>query len=92
MQCRKTFGDKDLRLIDSDTKKLALEMYAEGIAARKIERLLKVSHNSVLGWVRKEVEGKALKPTPSHELQVVEADEMWSYVVSKNIQSGSGGQ
>ena len=46
MQCRKTFGDKDLRLIDSDTKKLALEMYAEGIAARKIERLLKVSHNS----------------------------------------------
>ena len=40
-------------------------------AARKIERLLGVSHNSVLGWVRKEVEFKALEPVPAKDLSVV---------------------
>jgi hypothetical protein len=51
MGCRRTFGDKDLRLIDPEIKALALSMYAEGIAARKIERISRVSHNAVLGWV-----------------------------------------
>ena len=92
MGCRRTFGDKDLRLIDPKTKALALAMYAEGIAARKIERLLHVSHNAVLGWVRKEVANQALKSAAAQELQVVEADEMWSYVGSKNTPSGCGGQ
>ncbi|WP_431308077.1 transposase-like zinc-binding domain-containing protein [Comamonas jiangduensis] len=50
MGCHRTFGDKDLRLIDPKIKALALAMYAEGIAARKIERLLHVSHNAVL-WL-----------------------------------------
>jgi transposase-like protein len=36
MGCRRTFGDKDLRLIDPKIKEFALAMYAEGIAARKI--------------------------------------------------------
>lgn len=92
MGCRRTFGEKDLRLIDPKTKALALAMYAEGIAARKIERLLNVSHNAVLGWVRKEVAGKALQAPTAKDLSVIEADEMWSYVGSKNSPSGCGGQ
>ena len=92
MGCCRTFGDKDLRLIDPKIKALALSMYAEGIAARKIERLLNVSHNAVLGWVRKEVEGRALQAPAAKELSVVEADEMCSYVGSNNSPSGCGGQ
>ena len=92
MGCRRTFGDKDLRLIDPKIKEFALAMYAEGIAARKIERLLHVSHNAVLGWVRKEVEGKALQAPEAKDLSFVEADEIWSYVSSKNNPSGCGGQ
>ena len=92
MGCRRTFGDRDLRLVDPKTKALALAMYAEGIAARKIERLLHVSHNAVLGWVRKEVAGKALQAPAAKDLSVIEADEMWSYVGSKNSPSGCGGQ
>jgi transposase-like protein len=38
--CKKTFGAKDQLLVDAKKKELALRMYAEGIAARKIERLL----------------------------------------------------
>ena len=90
--CNRTFGDQDLRLIDPKTKALALAMYAEGIAARKIERLLHVSHNTVLGWVRKEVEGKALEPAQPQVQAFVEADEMWSYIGSKNTPSDCGGQ
>lgn len=90
--CSRTFGEKDQRLIDPKIKAFALQMYAEGIAARKIERLLKVSHNSVLGWVRKEVESKALKPVPATELTEVEIDEMWSFIGTKNSPSGCGGQ
>ena len=90
--CHRTFGDKDLRLIDPKIKELALAMYAEGIAARKIERLLHVSHNAVLGWVLKEVAGKALQAPQVKDLSVVEVDEMWSYVGSKNSPSGCGGR
>jgi Transposase and inactivated derivatives len=89
--CKKTFGQKDMRLVDPQKKELALRMYAEGIPARKIERLLEVSHNAVLGWVRKEVAAKALKPVCADEVQVVEADEMWSYIGSKSSPSGCGG-
>jgi transposase-like protein len=64
MQCRKTLDDQDLRLIEAKTKKLALARYAEGRVARKIERLVGVSHHTVLGGVRKEVQGKALQPVP----------------------------
>ena len=90
--CGRTFGAKDQRQIDPKIKAFALQMYAEGIAARKIERLLGVSHNSVLGWVRKEVEFKALEPVPAKDLSVVEIDEMWSFIGSKNSPSGCGGQ
>lgn len=79
-------------MIDPKIKAFALAMYAEGIAARKIERLLNVSHNSVLSWVRKEVEHKALQAPAPEDLSIVEADEMWSYVGSKNNPSGCGGR
>ena len=92
MGCKRTFGEKDLRLIDPEIKKLALAMYAEGIAARKIERLLGVSHNSVLGWVKREVQDKALQAPAIKDLEVVEADEMWRYLCSKNDLSSYRGQ
>lgn len=81
--CGRTFGEKNYRMIDPATKEKALAMYAEGVSARAIERLLGVSHNSVLGWVRQQVSRQALQCVPAQELQVLEMDEMWSYVGSK---------
>ena len=91
-QCKRTFGDADLRLVDPLKKAKALQMYTEGIAARRIERLEGVSHNSVLNWVREEVQSKALEPVPEQQLGTVEIDEMWSFVGSKKDVSGCGGQ
>ncbi|MDA8521693.1 IS1 family transposase [Acidovorax sp. NCPPB 4044] len=89
--CGRTFGDKNYRLIDSQTRERALALYAEGMSARAIERIVGVSHNSVLNWVRKEVADQALQPIPPATQQVVEIDEMWSYAGSKKDPSGSGG-
>ena len=89
--CGRTFGEKNYRLIDPATREKALAMYAEGIAARAIERLLGVSHNSVLGWVRQEVAGRALQRVDAADIEFIEADELWSYVGSKKHHFGSGG-
>ncbi len=89
--CKRTFGEKNHRLIDSQTREKALQLYAEGMSARAIERVVGVSHNSVLGWVRKEVQGQALKTPDPAAQQTVEIDEMWSYVGSKKVLSGCGG-
>lgn len=91
-QCKRTYGDGDLRLVDPKIKAKALQLYAEGNAARRIERIEKVSHNSVLNWVREEVQAKALERVPEQELGVVEIDEMWSFVGSKKDPSGCGGR
>ena len=78
-------------MIDSQTRDRALALYAEGMSARAIERVVGVSHNSVLGWVRQEVAGQAVVPPPATEQHLVEIDEMWSYVGSKKDPSGCGG-
>lgn len=59
-------------------------MSVKGIAARKTERLLEARHNTVLGWVRKEVEGKALKPVSACECQWRKADEMGAELQSQS--------
>ncbi|GKT23505.1 IS1 family transposase [Acidovorax sp. SUPP3334] len=81
--CGRTFGEKNHWAIDTETREKALALYAQGMSARAIERVIGVSHNSVLGWVRKEVEGKAVQPPVSGHQQIVEMDEMWSYAGSK---------
>ncbi len=90
-QCKATFGEADHRRIDEAKKEDALRHYAEGIGLRAIERLVGVSHNSVMNWVREEVAGKALARVDAADIQFVEADEMWSDEGKKNSLSGSGG-
>lgn len=90
-ECGRTFGQKNHRVIDEPTRQRALGLYAEGMSARAIERVVGVSHNSVLGWVRQEVAAQAVAPAPAAAQQVVEMDEMWSYCGSKKAPSGCGG-
>jgi transposase-like protein len=89
--CGATFGEIDRRQVDPHLKQMALRQYAEGIGQRATERLLGVSHNSVMNWVKQEVAGKALAKIDAAELSYVEADELWSYVGEKNEMFGSGG-
>lgn len=91
MSCKLTFGDLDRRLVADDVKENALRHYAEGVGLRATERLVGVSHNSVINWVKQEVAGKALAKIDTCELTHVQADELWSYIGQKNAPFGSGG-
>jgi hypothetical protein len=91
LHCHKTFGEVDHRCVAPELKESALRHYAEGVGLRCTERLVGVSHVSVMNWVLKEVEGKALAPLAADEVEFVEVDELWTYIGKKKNLSGCGG-
>ena len=78
-----TFGELDRRKASDDLKESALRHYAEGVGLRVTERLIRVSHNSVVNWVRQEIAGQALARIDAGELHFVQADALWSYIGEK---------
>jgi transposase-like protein len=91
VSCRATFGQTDHRRINEERKQNALRHYAEGVGLRATERLVEVSHNSVMNWVRQEVAGQSLAKVDAGQVQIIEADELWSYMGQKKTGFGSGG-
>ena len=71
-------------------KKQAIKLYLEGLGFRSIERILKVSNVSVLNWVRKF--GKEIETIrePEREIEIVEMDELHSYISRKKTTVGYG--
>ena len=73
----------------AETKRLALEMYLEGVGFRSIGRILKISYGTVYQWVKKWGEQADLPQNPDKPA-IVELDEMHSYVGSKKTPDGYG--
>jgi transposase len=71
-------------------KKAALRLYLEGLGFRSIGRFLGVSNVSVLNWIRSFGEEVATLHQDSKEIEVIELDEMHSYIGSKKTIVGSG--
>lgn len=72
-----------------DIKRLALEMYLEGLGFRSIGRILKVSHVSVYNWIKNIGEGiEDLKS--ENKIEVLELDEMHTYIGNKKTSVGYG--
>jgi transposase-like protein len=73
----------------SETKRLAFEMYLEGLGFRAIGRILKISYGTVYQWIRKW--GKNLElPKRNEPIEVVELDELHTYVAQKKTTAGYG--
>ena len=73
----------------STVKRQALELYLEGLSFRSIGRFLKCSHVAVYNWIK--AFGKAADDIRSDKaIEVVEIDEMHSYVSSKKTSAGYG--
>lgn len=72
-----------------ETKRLALEMYLEGLGFRAIGRILKISYGTVYQWI-KEWGSKVSLPQSTEPIAVVALDEMHSYVGSKKTTVGYG--
>ena len=70
-------------------KRDALILYLEGLGFRSIGRVLKVSHVAVFNWIK--AFGKRIDDIrSSDEIEVVEIDEMHTYVGSKKTTVGYG--
>jgi len=70
-------------------KRLALILYLEGLGFRSIARVLKVSHVSVMKWIKKF--GSQVEEVKNDEpVEVVEMDEMHTYVSQKKTINGYG--
>lgn len=70
-------------------KRNALHLYLEGLGFRSIGRYLKVSHVAVFNWIKSYGEGVDELRT-DHDIEVVELDEMHTYIQQKKTTAGSG--
>lgn len=74
---------------DAATKRQALELYLEGLGFRSIGRILKYSHVSIYNWIREF--GEKLDGIRRPEgLDIVEIDEMHTYIAHKKTIAGYG--
>jgi hypothetical protein len=77
-------------------RKQAISLYLEGLGFRSIERLLGVSHMSVMRWVKDLAHQiqtiKSAQQGESIHATLMELDEMWHYVGKKTASSGCGWQ
>jgi transposase-like protein len=71
-------------------KKQALHLYLEGLGFRSIGRFLGVSNVSVLNWIRSFGKNVQELQDASRPIEVVEVDEMYSYIGSKKTTVGFG--
>ncbi len=65
-------------------RRMGLMMYLEGLGFNSIGRLLGVSHVAVIKWIKKY--GSQLSEIKNESpVQVVEVDEMHSYIMQKKL-------
>ena len=66
-------------------KRQALHLYLEGLGFRSIGRFLGVSNVSVLNWIKSFVKEVGNLHSANKEIEMVEVDEMHSYIASKKL-------
>jgi len=72
-----------------ETRRLALEMYLEGVSFRCIGRILNISYGTAYQWV-KEWRSQVTLPRSQTPVDIVALEDMYTYVVSKKTTSGYG--
>ena len=72
----------------SDVRKLALELHLEGLGFRQMGRILKINYVTVYYWIKKC--GFISLPRTGTAVEVVELDELHTYVGSKRNDIGYG--
>ena len=71
-------------------KILALILYLSGLSMNAVGKILGVSSQSVMRWIRMFYDKFIPENDITSEIEEIEVDEMHSYINEKNIQSGSG--
>ena len=92
-KCSYQFSKDTLKGKPKELKRMALQMYMEGLGFRAIERILGVSNVAVLKWVRgaaKQIHEIHKDQTQKKKVETMELDEMWHYISKKNKSAGFG--
>ena len=71
-----------------EIRSLAIRMYTDGLNFRQIGRHLKVSHTTVMEWVKEHAEKLPEPPVPG-EAYTVEMDELYTFIEEKKTGSTS---
>lgn len=68
----------------------AVRMYVDGMNFRRIARTLKVNHQTVINWVNEHAASVPDRPpTADSEPEVVELDELFTFVGEKSVKRSS---
>jgi len=81
--------EKKSTVKSEEQKRMALAMYLEGLGFRTIGRILKISYGTVYQWIKKWGDMVAL-PKNKAPIEIVELDEMHSYIGLKKTTVGYG--
>ena len=83
-KCRRYFTEQHWpKGYDPALREQALKLYLEGVSLRAIGRVLGVHHQSVANWIKKAADGLPEQVTDNTPTQVVEIDELFTYVGKK---------
>ena len=71
------------RRSSEESKKQAIKLYLEGNSGRAVGRILEIGKNMCLYWIRKYAKNIEPKETPNTRVNVMEIDELYSFVERK---------
>ena len=87
---RYTVKKREAKESTPQIRKMALQLYLEGLGFRSIGRILGFSHVAVYKWI-KSFGSKIVKlGEEQKEIEIVEIDEMYSYIKNKKNLTGYG--
>lgn len=83
-ECVRVYTPQPLPLgYPEETKREAVRLYLEGVNFRRIGRLLGVNHQSVVNWVNAYHAALPVAAPPVAKPDVLEMDELFTFVGSK---------
>ena len=71
------------RSYSEEIKKQAIKLYMEGNSGRAVGRILGISKNICLYWIKKYAKTLTDKSYPNERVEVIEMDELYSFVERK---------
>lgn len=82
--CGKRYTPKPKeRCYSEEIKKQAIKLYMEGNSGRAVGRILKISKNTCLYWIKKYAKKIETKKVANERVNVIEMDELYSFVERK---------
>jgi len=74
--------EKKKKGYQKEIRALAIHMYADGLNFRQVGRHLKISHTTVMSWVKDHAEKLPEAPVPE-DVYTVEMDELYTFIEEK---------